>query len=91
MSTQMYERAEITDRSDLILEALCQRHRKSEPLPARVTLHGEEIATRAFLLGHRTDHRESWPSLANLIETATAMPLVSEVALTVEGRATYRS
>jgi transposase len=64
MSTEMYRRRIITDRADLILEALAQRQQKGTPSPARITLNGDEVETSAFLLDLRSDRRDAWPSLA---------------------------
>ena len=84
-----YSRQVASSRADMILEALALRIKNNEPLPSKLTIDGVEIETPVFLEGLRTDRREAWPTLVQAIETAASVPLVSEVAITIKGRAIY--
>jgi hypothetical protein len=67
---------------DMTLNRLVTLHQKRTPLPAQVTVDGEQIETKRYLESFRADNREAWAAIAGHIETVQR-PLVCEVALSL--------
>jgi hypothetical protein len=67
---------------DMMLSRLVTLHQKRMPLPAHVTVDGEQFDTKSYLESFRSDTREAWPAIVKHIETVQR-PLVCEVALSL--------
>jgi hypothetical protein len=67
---------------DKTLSRLVTLHQKRMPLPAQVTVDGEQFDTKSYLESFRSDKREAWPAIATHIG-AVQRPLVCEVALSL--------
>jgi hypothetical protein len=70
------------DNRDMTLSRLVTLHQKRAPLPAHVTVDGEQFDTKSYLESFRSDTREAWSAIAGHIETVQR-PLVCEVALSL--------
>jgi len=67
---------------DWKLDELVRLRLRSEALPERVRVAGQDLETARFLEGFRHDRREAWPSIAAFAQH-TERPFVCEVALSL--------